>query len=43
MKNKLKPGDIVEVLSPSEILETLDSDGTLNNLPFMPEMIAHCE
>ena len=42
MKNKLKPGDIVEVLSPSEILKTLDSDGTLHNLPFMPEMIVHC-
>ena len=32
----------VEVLKPSEILKTLDSKGTLNNLPFMPEMIKYC-
>jgi len=38
----LKSGDIVEVLQPLEILKTLDSNGTLNNLPFMPEMVNNC-
>lgn len=40
--SKLKAGDIVEVLQPSEILKTLDSQGTLHSLPFMPEMINSC-
>jgi hypothetical protein len=35
-------GDIVEVRSATEILHTLDSDGTLDGLPFMPEMLAFC-
>ena len=39
---KLKSGDIVEVLNPLEILKTLDSNGTLDNLPFMPEMVSRC-
>ena len=34
----LKPGDVVEVRSAAEILETLDTDGALNGMPFMPEM-----
>jgi hypothetical protein len=38
----LRPGDLVEVKRPDEILETLDSDGTLDHLPFMPEMIEFC-
>ena len=38
----LRPGDIVEVLSPEEILQTLDVDGTLGRLPFMPEMVEYC-
>jgi hypothetical protein len=29
---------VVEVRSPAEILATLDADGTLDNMPFMPEM-----
>ena len=32
----------VEVLSKEEILETLDSQGKLDNLPFMPEMFKFC-
>lgn len=36
------PGDLVEVLSESEILATLDEKGTLENLPFMPEMLKFC-
>ena len=39
---KLRPGDLVEVRPPDEILQTLDSHGTLNDLPFMPEMIDFC-
>ena len=38
----LRPGDCVEVLSPREILQTLDGDGTLDRLPFMPEMLEFC-
>jgi hypothetical protein len=37
----LRAGDLVEVRSASEILATLDSDGALDGVPFMPEMIAH--
>lgn len=39
---KLSPGDLVEVRTPDEILETLDLDGALDCLPFMPEMIELC-
>jgi hypothetical protein len=35
---RLLPGDWVEVRSEAEILATLDSEGTLDQLPFMPEM-----
>lgn len=33
---------MVEVRSLDEILNTLDSDGKLEGLPFMPEMAAYC-
>ena len=36
------PGDLVEVSSAAEILSTLDANGTLGKLPFMPEMLAFC-
>src|SRR5436309_11229205 len=39
---RLYPGDIVEVKAPDEILQSLDIDGTLGNLPFMPEMVESC-
>jgi hypothetical protein len=39
---RLYPGDLVEVKAPDEILQTLDADGTLGHLPFMPEMIEFC-
>lgn len=39
---KLTIGDLVEVASSDEILETLDANGTLNGLPFMPEMLEYC-
>ena len=35
-----KPGDLVEVRSAAEIMATLDPDGKLDGLPFMPEMLA---
>jgi hypothetical protein len=38
----LKVGDLVEVRSAEEILASLDERGELENLPFMPEMLAFC-
>lgn len=38
----LKVGDWVEVRSKDEILSTLDQDGCLEGMPFMPEMFAFC-
>jgi hypothetical protein len=35
-------GDWVEVRSKAEILATLDKDGRLDGMPFMPEMLEHC-
>ncbi|MGZ5871396.1 MAG: hypothetical protein ACXWKP_04705 [Bradyrhizobium sp.] len=35
-------GDWVEVLSKEEILRTLDSNGRLDGLPFMPQMFKYC-
>jgi hypothetical protein len=37
----LRRGEIVEVRPPAEILTTLDEDGTLDGVPFMPEMLRH--
>ena len=42
ISSKLRRGDLVEVCSPDEILATLDSNGTLDGLPFMPEMLEFC-
>lgn len=39
---RFRAGDRVLVRSPEEILSTLDADGTLNGLPFMPEMLDWC-
>jgi hypothetical protein len=39
---RLRAGDLVEVRSREEILLTLDENGRLDNLPFMPEMFAFC-
>ena len=38
---QLRPGDIVEVRPAADILETLDQDGRLEGVPFMPEMLRH--
>ena len=35
-------GDIVQVRSEVEIRQTLDADGALDGLPFMPEMLRYC-
>jgi hypothetical protein len=39
----LRPGDLVRVRSASEILATLDEDGTVEGIPFMPEMLRHVD
>jgi hypothetical protein len=38
----LRVGDVVEVRSAAEILATLDENGELESLPFMPEMQRYC-
>lgn len=38
----LRVGELVEVRSREEILQTLDEHGTLDSLPFMPEMLKFC-
>lgn len=38
----LRAGDLVAVRMPHEILSTLDENGTLDSLPFMPEMLEFC-
>lgn len=38
----LRAGDLVTVLEKDEILATLDVDGALDSLPFMPEMLQYC-
>ena len=38
----LRVGDTVEIKTSDEILATLDSRGTLEDLPFMPEMLKYC-
>ena len=42
MGSRLRAGDWVEVCSKEEILATLDADGELEGMPFMPEMLAYC-
>ncbi|MBW6504125.1 hypothetical protein K0B90_07615 [bacterium] len=41
-KRDLKHGDLVVVKSAKEILNSLDGEGSLASLPFMPEMIRYC-
>jgi hypothetical protein len=38
----LRAGELVQVRSESEILATLDANGRLDALPFMPEMLQFC-
>ena len=42
LSTALRVGDLVEVRSAQEILATLDQNGELENLPFMPEMLQFC-
>ena len=39
---RMRIGELVEVRSKEEILRTLDKRGTLEGLPFMPQMFEHC-
>ncbi len=39
---KLRTGDRVVVRSKEEILATLDADGCIDGMPFMPEMLQFC-
>jgi hypothetical protein len=39
---KLKAGECVEVRSAEEILASLDENGRLEGMPFMPEMLKYC-
>jgi hypothetical protein len=41
-RTQLRSGDVVEVRNPDEIAKTLDERGTLDQLPFMPEMLEYC-
>lgn len=41
-KERYFSGQIIEVREAAEILQTLDSNGTLDGLPFMPEMMDYC-
>ena len=38
----LNAGDVVEVRSEAEILRSLDANGRLEELPFMPQMFEYC-
>jgi hypothetical protein len=41
-RDKFRAGDSVIVCSAQEILSTLDANGSLDGLPFMPEMLDWC-
>ena len=38
---RFKAGDVVELRPPADVLATLDEQGELDGLPFMPEMLAY--
>ncbi len=38
---RARAGDVVELRPPAEILATLDEEGRLDGLPFMPEMLTY--
>ena len=42
MKRRFSRGEVVEVLPFHELIHTLDDSGTLDGLPFMPEMLPYC-
>ena len=43
MRERLGPGDLVRVRSAREILATLDDDGGVDGIPFMPEMLPYVD
>ncbi|MBI3408488.1 MAG: hypothetical protein HY040_09060 [Planctomycetes bacterium] len=40
--SQFRAGDLIEVRSKEEVLATLDEDGCLDGMPFMPEMLPYC-
>lgn len=40
--SEMRAGDLVEVRSKDEILRTLDKQGRLDGMPFMPQMFQYC-
>jgi hypothetical protein len=40
--SQFRAGDLVEVRSKEEILATLDAQGCVDGMPFMPEMLRYC-
>ncbi len=42
LMSRFRAGDLVEVRSKEEIFATLDENGELQSLPFMPEMLRFC-
>jgi hypothetical protein len=42
-RKSFRRGDTVRVKTAREILATLDEDGTVEGIPFMPEMIAYLD
>lgn len=40
--SRFRAGDLVEVRSKEEILATLDQNGCVDAMPFMPEMLQYC-
>ena len=40
-KRSMRAGDRVELRSPADILATLDEQGSLGGVPFMPEMLRY--
>jgi hypothetical protein len=40
--SRFRTGDLVQVRSRHEILATLDRDGCVDGMPFMPEMLQYC-
>ena len=40
--SRFRRGDLVQVREREEILATLDKEGCLEGIPFMPEMLKYC-
>lgn len=40
--SRFRTGDLVEVRSQREVLDTLDERGCVDGMPFMPEMLRYC-